>query len=115
MNCQIKNNEVTWRHNETPISVSVNNLDQALFSADHNAVVVLSGPSQTSKKVIIFDLGGTVRCEIEQPKEVYFHGLGPNRGHDVAIFSTTYNIGWKNWWFAIDSNSKDVVSLGEGR
>jgi len=115
MECLISDCEISWHYEGVFRKVTVAHIDQAVYSADHNAIVALVGADQSSKKVVVFEPHGTIRCEILQPAETYFHYLGPNRGNDVAVFSTIYHIGWKDWWLGIDTDNREVVSLGEGR
>lgn len=115
MDCKFSRSQVTWELNGSEILVSVSGVDQAVYSAEQDAVVVLAGSDQDSKKIFAYELDGTLRSMIEQPADTFFRGLGSNRGHDVAIFSVVYHIGWRDWWLSIDSKSATVGSLGEGR
>ena len=115
MNCKFSRSQVAWECNGSEILVSVSGVDQAVYSTEQDAVVVLAGSDQDSKKILVYELNGALRCTIEQPADTYFRGLWPNRGHDVAIFSVVYHIGWRDWWLSIDSKSATVGSLGEGR
>ena len=105
MNCKFSRSQVAWECNGSEILVSVPGVDQAVYSTEQDAVVVLAGSDQDSKKIFVYELNGALRCTIEQPADTYFRGLGPNRGHDVAIFSVVYHIGWRDWWLSIDSKS----------
>jgi len=115
MNCKFSRGQVGWELNGREILVSISDIDQAVHSTQQGAVVVLAGSDSDSKKVLVYELNGTLRCQIEQPANTYFRGLGPNRGHDVAIFSVVYHIGWRDWWLSINSKAATVESLGEGR
>lgn len=115
MNCKFSRSQVAWEFNGSEILVSVSDIEQAVHSAEQDAVIVLAGSGSDSKRIMVYELNGTLRCLIEQPADTYFRGLGPNRGHDVAIFSVVYHIGWRDWWLSIDSKTATVESLGEGR
>lgn len=115
MKFEIENNLISWVEQGNLISVQLSGVDQALYSDQQKAVIVLAGPDQKTKKIYAFNSAGEALCEIEQPPETYFNGLGANRGHDVAIFATVYQIGWRDWWLSINCQTSQVESLGEGR
>lgn len=111
----VNEDEVSWKIDHELTSVSIGDIDQALYSLDQNAIVVLAGAAQSAKRIVVFELDGSRRCDIPQPEETYFHQLGPNREHDVAVFSTVYSQGWRDWWLSIDTRAAIVERLGEGR
>jgi hypothetical protein len=115
MKCTFNDNEVLWQVGETTTKISLCDIDQAMYSAEKNVVIVIAGADQASKKLSVYELSGKLRCIIEQPKETYFNGLGPNRGQDVTVFATVYQLGWCDWWLSINIETATVERLGEGR
>ena len=112
---QISENEVSWVLDGTPFAIKIENLEQAIFSESQNVVVALVSENPKSQKIMIYDTTGTIRHEIEQPKDHYFNCLGSNRGEDLAVMSKVKKVGWYDFWFAINAKEGKLDELGEGR
>ena len=106
---------VSWEIEDTPITIRVDNLEQALYGEDQNVIAVLTAESEKSQKILIIEMNGKIRHEITQPENHNFNCLGSNRGRDLAVMSKVNKMGWKDWWFAINATSGKLESLGEGR
>ena len=115
MKLQISISDISWEFEDTPISIRVDNLKQALYGDDQNVIAVLAAENEKSQKILIFEVNGEIRHEITQPEDHYFNCLGSNRGRDLAVMSKVNKMGWKDWWFAINAKSGKLESLGEGR
>ncbi len=115
MKVQVSDNHISWSIADSNVSFQIDNLDQALFSEDQNVVAALVSENSTSRKIIIYDLNGKIRCEIEQPSEHYFNYLGPHIENDLAVMSKINKSGWRDWWFSINTKDGLLKSLGEGR
>ena len=115
MKLQILENHLSWTLDGTPISIRVENLEQAVFSENQNVIAALVYENSKSQKIRIYEPNGTIRLEIEQPKDHHFNCLGSNRGIDLAVMSKVKKCGWHDWWFSINAKEGLVEELGEGR
>lgn len=113
--CSFDENIVSWKIEQSKISISVTAVMQAIFSSQQNAVIVLAGKAQVDRVISAYELDGQLRCTITQPAQTFFIGLGPNRGRDAAVLATVYQMGWRDWWLYINTEKATVESLGEGR
>jgi hypothetical protein len=115
MKLQISENQLSWTLDGSPYVIHIDNLEQAIFSENQNVIAVLAGENSKSQKIRVYELNGTIRHEIEQPKDHYFNYLGSNRGKDLAVMSKVRTGGWHDWWFEIDAKEGELDELGEGR
>ena len=65
--------------------------------------------------ISVHDLQGPVICRFDEPKDVHFNCLGANRHCGLAVMATTYKSGWCDWWYGLNVDTGELVSLGEGR
>ena len=115
MKLEISKDRISWDLDGTPFSIRVENLDHALFGEDQNVIAALVSESPTSQKIIIYEPNGTIRHEIEQPKDHRFNCLGSNRGKDLAVLTKVEQFRWHDWWFSINAQQGVLEMLGEGR
>jgi hypothetical protein len=115
MICDINEKRLSWQSGGNTMSVPLSNVDEAKYSGDHEAVIALISVGRNAREIAVFEVNGELRCRIAEPKQTTFNCLGSNRNNDVAVLATIYQIGWRDWWFSIDSKNAIVESLGEGR
>lgn len=65
--------------------------------------------------ISVHDLRGSVICRFDESKDVHFNCLGANRDYGLAVMATTYKSGWCDWWYGLNLDTGELVSLGEGR
>ncbi len=115
MKLQISENQLSWTLGGTPLSIHIENLDQAIFSENQNVIAALVCENPNSQKIRIYELNGKVRLEIDQPEDHCFNYLGSNRGKDLAVMSKVKKFGWHDWWYSINAKEGLLEELGEGR
>jgi hypothetical protein len=115
MEIRFDNNTAQWDFDGRHIVIEGPALRQAMFSKQLNVIITLCGEEKKPNLITCYDPHGKKLKEIKETKDCYFNYLGENRGHDVAVMTTAYIQGWHDWWYAIDIENGNLVSLGEGR
>lgn len=115
MNIDVNSHTAEWIYDGRKVVIEEHSLHQAIYSHQLNMVVSLCGAEKEPKHISLYDPNGKKLKEISEPTKCYFNYLGENRGHDVAVMAKAYVSGWVDWWYYIDIENGELVSLGEGR
>lgn len=115
MDIDVSCHTAEWVCDGRKVVIEEHSLHQAIYSHQLNLVVALCGADKEPKYISLYDPNGIRLKEISEPADCYFNYLGENRGHEVAVMVKTYISGWVDWWYRIDVENGELVSLGEGR
>jgi hypothetical protein len=95
-----------------------------LVDYDSNRIAFLCGETAEQQRFLgrtvtffisVYDLHGPFICRFDEPNDVHFNCLGANRDCALAVMATTYKSGWCDWWYGLNVDTGELVSLGEGR
>ena len=88
---------------------------QWLVDETSERIAFLCRESSGASFIAVHRADGSFLRRFIEPKDVSFNYLGPSRGHSLAVMATAYHGGWGDWWYGLEPDTDQLVSLGEGR